>query len=58
MAKWNLKLNISKEIKELKDFTQNMNNKTELDDIVSAILDREHDYVTSIEFEDEEIYEG
>lgn len=31
---------------------------TELDDIVSAILDREHDYVTSIEFEDEEIYEG
>lgn len=32
MTKWNLKLNISKEIKELKNFTKNMSNETELDD--------------------------
>lgn len=32
MAKWNLKLNISKELKELQNFTQNMSDETELGD--------------------------
>ena len=32
MRKWSLKINVSEEMKKLKDFTQNMNDETELDD--------------------------
>ena len=40
MAKWNLKVNINKELEELKNFTQNMCEETELDDNFIAIAEK------------------
>ena len=57
MAKWNLKLNISKEIKELQDFTQNMSDKTELDDDFVAVAQKLEDKFLSYESEIKEITE-
>lgn len=37
MRKWSLKINVSEEMKKLKDFTQNMNDETELDDDFIAV---------------------
>ena len=57
MAKWNLKLNISKELKELQDFTQNMSDKTELDDDFVAVAKKLEDKFLSYESEIKEITE-
>lgn len=57
MAKWNLKLNISEEIKELKTFTQNMSDETELDDDFVAIAKKLEEKFLSYETEIKETTE-
>lgn len=57
MTKWNLKLNISKEIKELKNFTQNMSNETELNDDFVVIAEKLKKKFLSYETEIKEVTE-
>lgn len=57
MTKWNLKINISKEMKELKDFTQNMSDETELEDDFVAIAEKFKNKFLSYETEIKETTE-
>lgn len=57
MTKWNLKLNISKEMKELKDFTQNMSDETELEDDFVTIAENLKNKFLNYETEIKEITE-
>lgn len=57
MRKWNLKLNISKEMKELKDFTRNMFGETELGDDFVAVAKKLENKFLSYKSEIKEITE-
>ena len=57
MAKWNLKLDISKELKELQNFTQDMNEETELGDDFVAVAKKLEEKFLSYESKIKEITE-
>lgn len=57
MAKWNLRLDISKELKELQNFTQDMSEETELDDDFVAIAKKFEEKFLSQESKIKEITE-
>ncbi len=55
MRKWSLKINVSEEIEKLKDFTQNMNDETELDDDFITVAKKLEEKFLSYESEIKEI---
>lgn len=55
MRKWSLKINVSEEMKKLKDFTQNMNDETELDDDFIAVAKKLEEKFLSYETKIREI---
>jgi len=58
MSKWNLKLNISEELKELQNFTQNMSDETELGDDFVAVAKKLEEKFLSYEPKIKEITEN
>lgn len=57
MSKWTLKLNISKEMEELRDFSQNMSDATELDDDFIEIAKKLEEKFLNYEAEIKEVTE-
>lgn len=57
MTEWNLKISISKEMQDLKDFTQNISAKTELDDDFVAIAKKLEEKFLSYESKIKEVTE-
>ena len=58
MRKWIFKINVSEEIEKLKDFTQNMNDETELDDDFITVAKKLEEKFLSHETEIKEITEN
>ncbi len=58
MRKWSFKINVSEEIEKLKDFTQNMNDDTELDDDFITVAKKLEEKFLSYETEIKEFTEN